>query len=648
VAQARVSAARGISVSLLVLLFAASAPAQYVGSKVCRNCHVAKFASQSRTGHAHALAAAPPGSPGQWAFGAGAKAITYVSQVDPEWYMEHGKSNYASIKSMAPTPGHAGGQDIRFRTFDAGATTLRCFSCHSTGTLRLGAGDRIEPGEPGVHCESCHGAGAAHVRKPGRGSIRNPRQLNAAALNEFCGSCHRKPPEVGDEDDWSNSWNVRHQPSSLSRAACFRNSNGALSCLTCHDPHAPLSTVAAEYDKRCQGCHRSVRHQTAVEKQSCTRCHMPQVTTSAELRFTNHWIGIYDPASTLIPVRRAVKTLRPLPPVSHLKGDFLPPADPSRLRPLFEQALARREKELGPHHARTARAASDLGLLLKSTGEAAAAESPLRKAMAIDEANSDAALVSDRENLAAVLAALGRQDEAIALYRLCAVAGQAASGAQLAARCFSSLAVLDPARAESYYENAIKAEEVASGADHPRVAMLLNDLALVQRQKNQDSAAEPLFRRALAIEEKAHSPESLTAASIMINLGNLLQGAGQLADAERLERTALHIFEQKQGPESAQLSTACTNLADVLWSKGDRTGAEQLYRRAAWMDESIYGPDHPQVAGNLANLGMLLKESGTPSADSILRRALAIFVKSRGENSPEAAYVREALAGPRR
>jgi tetratricopeptide (TPR) repeat protein len=350
---------------------------------------------------------------------------------------------------------------------------------------------------------------------------------------------------------------------------------------------------------------------------------MPQVTTSAQLRFTNHWIGIYEAGSSLIPARRAVKALRPLPAV--------PPADPSRLRAVFEEALARRK---------TARAASDLGLLLKSIGEPAAAEAPLRKALAIDEANSDAALAADQENLAAVLAALGRQPEAITLFRLCA-----AGSGRVAARCLSSLAIPDPDRAESYYRDAVKAEESASGAEHPRVAMLLNDLALALRQKNEDAAAEPLLRRALAIEEKALGPESLNAATILVNLGNLLQGAGQIAEAERMERTALRIFEQKQGPEGAQLSNACTNLADVLWTKGDKAGAEQLYRRAVAIDESMYGPDHPQVAANLVNLGMLLKEAAAPAAEATLRRALAIFVKSRGENSPEAAYVRDVLAG---
>src|SRR6266568_1002868 len=117
---------RGLSrVGALVLFSITPLMAQYVGSGACRACHAAKFESQSKTGHARALAPAPPGSPGHWAFGAGAKAITYVSQAGEDGYVEHGLSYYPATKSMAPTPGHPNGSDLRFRTFDPTATALR-------------------------------------------------------------------------------------------------------------------------------------------------------------------------------------------------------------------------------------------------------------------------------------------------------------------------------------------------------------------------------------------------------------------------------------------------------------------------------------------------------------------------------------------
>lgn len=277
--------------AILLALTAQAASAQYLGSEACRSCHPRESAAQAKSGHARALAPAPPGSAGQWAFGAGAQAITYVSQIDRDGYVEHGLSYYAASKALALTPGHPTKEDKYYRTFDPDAGILRCFQCHSTGPLKLEAKDAIQPFESGVHCESCHGPGAEHVKSGGaKGALRNPKQLTAAGLNEFCGACHRQPPAAGDSTDWTNPWNVRHQPLYLSQSACFRKSGGALSCLTCHDPHTELSRSPAAYDQRCAACHPKPRHLTAVAGRACAGCHMPRVASSALLSFTNHWI----------------------------------------------------------------------------------------------------------------------------------------------------------------------------------------------------------------------------------------------------------------------------------------------------------------------------------------------------------------------
>ena len=615
--------------AILSLVSCSAGFTQYVRSEACRSCHPAKFETQSKTGHAHALALAPAGSPGHWAFGAGEKAITYVSQIDEDWYVEHGLSYYPAKKAMGLTPGHNNSEGRRYRTFEAVATTLRCFRCHSTGVPSLGSGGTIQPFELGVRCESCHGLGSAHVKSAG--TIRNPGKLSAAELNEYCGSCHRKT----DEDmTWSNSWNVRHQPSYLSQAACFRKSDGKLSCLTCHDPHSPLNRVAADYDKRCSGCHAQVRHRTAVAARACVDCHMPQVPTGNDLHFTNHWIGIYEKGRLLAPVRRAK-----VPPLQVVRLDA-PPADTSELRALFEQALAGRERELGPKHAKVARSAADLGLFLKSIGDPLAALAPLSKALDIDEANGDPMLAADQENLAATLGGLGKNNAALDLFQ------QASKGADnaVAARSFSTLASLDPQQAESYYRQALQREEAASGKEHPRVAVILNNLGLELRRKNDNRGAEPLFRRAYAIQQKAFGAESPVTALTLINLGSLLQSTGRLVEAERLERSAVRIFEAQPGPEIVELAAACTNLAELLWTKGARVEATRLYRRAISIDEAVYGQEHPEVAGDLTNLGLLLKEAGDrAAADPLLRRALAIYEKAFGAGSAQATEVREQI-----
>jgi tetratricopeptide (TPR) repeat protein len=618
-----------------------AAAGEFSGSQACRSCHPDEFARQSKSEHARALAPAPAGSPGQWAFGAGAKATTYVSQVTPDQYLEHGLTYYAATRSMALTPGHTNSEGLRYRTFDPGASILRCFRCHSTGPLRLDAALSVHPSELGVHCESCHGPGAAHVESHGaKGTIQNPGKLTGVEMNIFCGVCHRKPPESGEETDPSNAWNSRHQPEYLSRAACFRKSNGALSCLTCHDPHSALSRSAVDYDKRCSACHKAVRHRSVVAARSCVECHMPQVAAGAYLRFTNHWIGIYGKSATLIPMSSATKGLPPLRQAVVSGAKMSSPNNPADLKPLFEEAVVSSREKFGAQSAEAARSESDLGLFLQSLDDSASALGPLTQALEIDRRNGSAGVQADQEGLAAALLATGKGQEAYDLFRAAAQGGDSA----ISARCLTELAALDPSNAEAYYRLALQQQERAAGKDDPLVAVVLNNLGLTLRQKNDNRAAEPLFRRALAIQESKLGPDRAATATTLNNLGSLLQSIGQLAEAERLERRALRIFEEKLGPESIELATTCSNLADLAWTRRDRASAATLYRRALAIDESLYGREDPELATDLVNLGLLLKAMGeSAAAAASLNRALAIDEKAFGADSPQVHQLRETI-----
>jgi hypothetical protein len=330
--------------------------AQYVGAAVCGSCHTKQFQLQTKSEHARALS--PPAEhplaefftqrapssgyeivrtpegfvardlagketkalPLHWAFGAGDQAVTFVSQVDDDRYVEHRFSLYSELRGLALTPGHpatpspafpAAAGDV-YQTFSPGAEIIRCFGCHSTGKLTLGPRMDIVPAELGVRCESCHGAGAAHVKAmqagqagAGRKAIRNPGQMTAEAMNEHCGDCHRKPARGVDATNWNDPWNTRHQPVYFAQSACFKKSNGAFSCLSCHDAHAPLKRGdAAFYNGKCASCHPQVAHTTVANAGNCISCHMPAVAPREHLRFANHWIGVYRPGQVLQPERR--------------------------------------------------------------------------------------------------------------------------------------------------------------------------------------------------------------------------------------------------------------------------------------------------------------------------------------------------------
>jgi hypothetical protein len=291
-----------LSVFCLIPAALAAGPADYAGAEACRPCHAANFTSQSNTSHAHALAPSSPSQRGDWAFGAGLQAITFVTKVDRESYREDGLTWYRSIDGYGITPGQHDEKGVGFRTFDPAARILTCFACHSTGPLSLGKEDAVIPHELGVRCEVCHGPGAAHVGDPTHNPLRTPAQLTAAAMNRFCGQCHRTDSETGEEiTDLRDPRNARDQTLRLAASACFLRGNGRLNCLTCHPPHQELDQNAASYDGRCQTCHANKVHRQQVAGLACVSCHMPQIPDGPNLSFANHRIAVYSPGNPLLP-----------------------------------------------------------------------------------------------------------------------------------------------------------------------------------------------------------------------------------------------------------------------------------------------------------------------------------------------------------
>lgn len=436
-----------------------------------------------------------------------------------------------------------------------------------------------------------------HVSNPGKASIVNPRRFSPAALNDFCGDCHRTASDI---TDWNLSWNSRHEPAFLSQSRCFEKA--AVSCLTCHSAHQPAETNAKHYDSKCSGCHSSPKHRTttAVMGLSCVSCHMPGVPTNASLRFTNHWIGIYEKARPMVPIGQSVKRV----PRTGLRS----PASPEGLRTAYLQAHV-----------------ADRGMFLKSIGDAAGALE------AFSEAVKSRGDPSDVENLAIMLGELGRDTEAKALFER---AAQSADR-EVAARSWGVLAGMEPAREREYYGRAL----LASKSKEFQVTVL-NNLALSHRANKDDGLAEKALRQALALDPNR--------VGVLTNLGSLLHTLGRMVEAERLERHALAVLLKQTGPRTAELATVSTNLGDLLLSKGQLPEAVTHFRRALAVDQAIYGPNHPELFIDLMNLGMGLKASGSArESQTVLRQALAIAEQHYGANSQEARLAREGLASSR-
>jgi hypothetical protein len=256
----------------------------------------------------------------RWAFGAGTEAFSYLGEHGstpgspesgwgPDRFLEFRTTYYVETRDWDFTPGR-GPTDPLILPAGHPYTDLQaaaCFGCHSTvlvGTPKQLALDRSRLN---VGCEACHGPGKAHVDSalhltppaPSAGGGENsaivrPPHLSAKDVNLLCTNCHRRPIEIPPGMPENRSELPRFPGRALPRSRCFQESQGQLSCVTCHNPHAPATDDPDSYVRACKSCH-TAPHGTpcALKKESgCVSCHMPLEAISGKipLRFHNHWI----------------------------------------------------------------------------------------------------------------------------------------------------------------------------------------------------------------------------------------------------------------------------------------------------------------------------------------------------------------------
>jgi hypothetical protein len=346
----------------------------YIGPGVCAECHPGESALHVRSGHARTLrpagrravalgldgkTIADPELPdvswsyrcrdgqlyiaraasgkveeciAEYAFGSGHHAMTFVNVIDPKVpaILEHRITYYTRQHALGLTPGQRAELGSPHRT-PIGAVipsrqARKCFGCHATQVSL--DGETIDESTliPDVSCERCHGPARAHVDAARRGATASELELpfgagryTAESLLSLCGTCHRHPsrarPEQIRPDDPQLA---RFQPVGMIASRCFRESGGAFSCITCHDPHARASTDREAYLAVCLSCHSGGRGVgppgtagtpcPVAPRGDCVDCHMPRVDAGQHVLFADHWIRVRRPGE---PVQR-----RPGPPLN--------------------------------------------------------------------------------------------------------------------------------------------------------------------------------------------------------------------------------------------------------------------------------------------------------------------------------------------
>lgn len=310
-----------------------------------------------------------------WIMGSGHHSRVYLYQTTNgelfqlplAWYSQEGKWG------MAPGFEFADHYGVRRPVLQ------RCMACHNgyadlpEGAGRPGMLDIFPHDMPeGIGCQRCHGPGARHAAtalggeagpEEIRADIVNPGKLPRDQLYGICYGCHMQPTVAvnsglrfgrgefsfrpGEEiTDFlahldivdanrarHDRFDINHHPYRLEQSSCFTETNGALGCLTCHDPHVKRKPAerAAHYREACLTCHDTddqgqvvmaatdAEHPALTPEDDCTACHMPARRTQdvIEVWMTDHKImrhapdGLLSPIPKIVPRVEEIHLLRP-------------------------------------------------------------------------------------------------------------------------------------------------------------------------------------------------------------------------------------------------------------------------------------------------------------------------------------------------
>jgi predicted CXXCH cytochrome family protein len=585
-----------------------------------------------------------------YVMGSGSHARTYLHRAPDgslielplAWYSE--KGGY-----WAMNPGFDSGQFVAPRKI-----TYECMFCHNAYP-RIPAGHEkansvpayLDPLPEGIDCQRCHGPGGNHARLAQRGAaveevrkvIVNPARLPADRQMEVCMQCHlqttsrRLPAQIrrfdrgpfsyragepldrfalfferGAANEKNTGIEIDSSAVRLRESRCFLQSKGAMTCLSCHDPHHVERGEAAQrrYNEVCRNCHANAfdaliaaRKHTA--EPGCVGCHMPKRRTVDVVHavMTDHRIQRVKPAGDLLAeiaevperaengYRGPVVPYYPKPfPSSGEDRLYLAAAqvwDGSNVAAGVEQLSA----EIAKQHPRAAEFYIELGDGLRLKGDAGRAVTAYEQAMERDPKS-----VWALRRLAGALMATGAKTRALEMLN----------------------------------------RSIAAAPDDAHGWYALGDVDLSLGRKAEAILA---FQKSATLD-----PEFSEAWNA---LGGALADSGKFVEAQNALETALRV--------QPDLVDAQANLAMLLASKGDLSGAIFHFEQAL-----------KSAPGNVAarcNYAVALARQNRPEqAEKQLRIALqtdpkfpqahldlALLLADRGNFEEAAEHLRKAADG---
>ncbi|MGQ0721152.1 MAG: tetratricopeptide repeat protein [Candidatus Eiseniibacteriota bacterium] len=297
----------------------------------------------------------------------------------------------------------------------------------------------------------------------------------------------------------------------------------------------------------------------------------------------------------------------------------------------FREQYERASAALGPGHAQTLTALSNLAGVLGDRDELAAAESVL--VSGLEAARPLAG--DDRDIYLSMLHTLG----AIRYYRGDYPGAQAAFEANAAEsrELFgeghpTTIVALDALvnvlsmrgnhdRAAEVGRKVLAAQRSSFGDRHPQVAKALGSLANVLLRQADGSAAEPLLREALSI-RRASGEDNRHTATTQSDLARAVDLLGRSDEAAVLYREALATQRAAVGEEHRDVAIILNRLAGLEARRRDFAAAESLYVRALAINRAQLGEEHVESVNGIQALAEIYDAWGKPEKAAAYRAAL--------------------------